>query len=225
MSYLRAVWAIARKDLTSETRTLERLSSTLFLGLIVLVIFSFAFDFGRYGNADLAAGALWVTLPLAAVLALHESFRVEREEEGLWALLLAPVDESAIYLGKLLSNLLLLLPPAALTVVLCALFFSLDLGAAAAPLGLVVLLNALGFAALGTLFAALSSRTRRGETLLYLLLLPLSIPLILAAVRATAPLLEGRGLGAVWVWVRLTLTMDLLFVTAGVLLFEHLAEE
>lgn len=225
MRYLRGVWLIARKDLASEARTLERVSSVLFLGLIILVIFNFAFDFSLRQSADLAAGVLWVTLPLAAVLSLHESFRAEREDQGLWALLLAPVDESAIYLGKLLANLLLLLAPALLTLALCALFFNLDLAPAAAPLALVVPLNALGFAALGTLFAALSSRARRGEMLLYLLLLPLSIPLILAAVRATTPLLDGRTLAEVWVWVRLTAVMDLLFVTAGVMLFEYLAEE
>jgi heme exporter protein B len=225
LSFLRALWLIARKDLVSETRTFERLSSALFLALIILVVFSFAFDFGRSHSADLAAGALWVTLPLAVVLSLHESFRSEREDEALSALRLAPLDDSAIYAGKLLSNLLLLMPPAVLVLLLCGLFFNLDLTRSAAPLALVVSLNALGFAALGTLFAALSSRSRRGETLLYLLLLPLAIPLVLAAVRATTPLLEGRGLDSIAVWLRLTLAMDLLFVTAGTLLFEYLAED
>ncbi len=225
MSYLRSVWSVARKDLTSETRTLERVSSTLFLGLIILVIFSFAFDFSRSGSAELASGALWVTLPLAAILALHESFRVEREENAMWALLLAPVDESAIYLGKLLSNLLLTLPAAAVILLLCGVFFNLSLSESAAALTAVVALNALGFVALGTLVAALSSRARRGEMLVYLLLLPLSLPLVLAAVRSTTPLLMGRGLAEVWLWVKLTLAMDAVFVTAGVLLFEYLEED
>jgi heme exporter protein B len=196
----------------------------LFLSLTILVIFNFAFDFSRWRMEDLAAGALWVTLPLAAVLALHDSFRAEREEQALWALRLAPIDESAIYAGKLLSNWLLLLVVAALTLGLCALFFNFD-PRRAPGLGLVVPINALGFAALGTLFAALSSRTRRGEVLLHLLLLPVALPLVLAAVRATTPLLMGLGLSAAAPWVKLTLAMDLLFITAGVLLFEHLVED
>ena len=225
MAYFHGVWLIARKDLVSESRTLERLSSMLFLALTVLVIFSFALDFSRHQMADLAAGVLWVTLFLSAVLSLHESFRLEREDKALWALRLAPLDESAIYLGKLLANLLLLGGPAVLTLLLGALFFNLDLVPAAAPLALVLLLNMLGFASLGTLFAALSSSTRRGEILLHLLLLPLSIPLILAAVRSTTPLLLGRGFSAITLWLKLTVIMDIAFVTAGILLFEYLTEE
>jgi heme exporter protein B len=225
MNYLRGVWLVARKDLMSETRTFERLSSMLFLALTILVIFNFALDFSRWQMADLAAGVLWVTLPLAAVLALHDSFRAEREDQALWGLLLAPLDESAIYLGKLLSNLLLLLILGALTLGLSAVFFNFDLVPVAAGLGLVVLLNALGFAALGTLFATLSSRARRGEVLLHLLLLPVAIPLILAAVRSTTPLLAGRGLGEVRPWLQLTVAMDVMFITAGVLLFGYLTEE
>jgi heme exporter protein B len=225
MTYLRAVWLIARKDLGSESRRFERLSSMLFLSLIILVAFNFAFDFSRWEMADLAAGVLWVTLPLAAILALHDSFRLEREDEGLWALRLAPLDDSAIYLGKLLANLALLLVLAGFTLTLCALFLNFDPSAAGPGLILVVFLNAFGFSALGTLFAALSSRARRGEVLLHLLLLPLSMPLLMSAVRATTPLLLGRGLAEVRSWLQITLLMDVLFATAGVLLFEHLVEE
>lgn len=225
MGYLRGVWLIARKDLVSETRTLERISSMLFLALTILVIFSFALDFSRRQVADLAAGVLWVTVSLSAVLSLHESFRLEREDKALWALRLAPLDESAIYVGKLFANLLLLGGPAVLTLLLGAVFFNLDLTSAAAPLALVLILNTLGFASVGTLFAALSSRTRRGEVLLHLLLLPVAIPLILAAVRSTTPLLMGRGLGDIVLWLRLTMIMDIAFTTAGVLLFEYLTEE
>ncbi|MEE9218154.1 MAG: heme exporter protein CcmB [Acidobacteriota bacterium] len=225
MKFLRGMWLIARKDIASETRTLQRLSSMLFLALTILVIFSFALDFSRRELADLAAGVFWVTLSLSAVLSLHDSFRIEREDQALWALLLAPIDESAIYLGKLLSNLLLLVGPGILILILSAVFFNLDLGPVALELGAVIVLNTLGFAALGTLFATLSSRTRRGEILLHLLLLPLSIPLILAAVRATTPLLLGRGLAEVGHWLQLTMIMDVAFITAGVLLFEYLTEE
>ncbi len=225
MKFLRGMWLIARKDIASETRTLQRLSSMLFLALTILVIFSFALDFSRRELADLAAGVFWVTLSLSAVLSLHDSFRIEREDQALWALLLAPIDESAIYLGKLLSNLLLLVGPGILILILSAVFFNLDLGPVALELGAVIVLNTLGFAALGTLFATLSSRTRRGEILLHLLLLPLSIPLILAAVRATTPLLLGQGLAEVGNWLQLTMIMDVAFITAGVLLFEYLTEE
>ncbi len=225
MAYFHGVWLIVRKDLVSESRPLERISSMLFLALTVLVIFSFALDFSRRQVADLAAGVLWVTISLSAVLSLHESFRLEREDKALWALRLAPLDESAIYIGKLLANLLLLGGPAVLTLLLGGLFFNLNLAPAAGSLALVLLLNTLGFAALGTLFAALSSRTRRGEILLHLLLLPLSIPLILAAVRSTTPLLLGRELLAVALWLKLTVIMDIAFVTAGILLFEYLTEE
>jgi heme exporter protein B len=223
--YLHGVWLIARKDLVSETRTLERVSSMLFLALTILVIFSFALDFSRRQVADLAAGVLWVTLSLSAVLSLHESFRLEREDKALWALRLAPLDESAIYVGKLLANLLLLGGPAVLILLLGAVFFNLNLAPVIGPLALVLVMNTLGFASLGTLFAALSSRTRRGEILLHVLLLPLAIPLILAAVRSTTPLLLGRGLADIALWLKLTLFMDVLFTTAGVLLFEYLTEE
>jgi len=218
---------ICRKDLKQEFRTRESLTATFFFALLVQLIFAFAFDFLDLGLgfADIGAGVIWITLTFSALLSLQHSFLIERERDCLQALALCPVDPSSIFLGKLLANIALVLLVQLLILPLSALFFGYDLSAAAVPVGLVVVVNAVGFSALGTLFAAMTAQTRRSELLLPLLLFPAATPLVIWGVKATRLCLAGRRPEAYGYLVALSACFDVIFIVVGVLLFDYILEE
>ncbi len=218
---------ICRKDLRQELRTRESLTATFFYALLVQLVFGFAFDFLDLGLGfqEVGAGIIWITLTFSSVLSLQNSFLVERERDCLQALALCPADPSAIFLGKLLANIFFVLAVQVLILPLSALFFGYDLTGAAAPLALVVFVNTIGFSALGTLFAAMTARTRRSEFLLPLLLLPAATPLVIWGVKATRLCLAGRHLEDYGYLLALSTCFDVIFIAAGILLFDSIVEE
>jgi heme exporter protein B len=222
-----SAWVICLKDLRQELRTRENLTAAFFFALLVQLVFSFAFDFQDLGLGfeDVGAGVIWITLTFSAVLSLQNSFLIERERDCLQALALCPADPSAIFLGKLLANIAFVLGVQALILPISALFFSYDLTSAALPVALVVLVNTVGFSALGTLFSAMTARTRRSELLLPLLLFPAATPLVIWGVKATRLCLAGRPLGVYGYLVTLSGCFDAIFIVAGVLLFDYVVEE
>jgi len=219
---------VARKDLRIEGRTKETLSATVLFALVELVVFGFAFDLDtirRMGPGKVVPGLLWMTLAFSAIVGFARSFRLERAREALIAVALAPIDRGAVFVGKWIANLALLLMLEAVLLPLTALFFDVNIIDVAAPLAAVVLLHTVGLAALGTLFAAVVSRLGRGEALLATLLLPAATPLFLSAVHCTASVLEATPLAADRNWLLLALGLDVLYVLIAILIFDAILEE
>jgi heme exporter protein B len=224
-AYFDAVGALVRKDLLSEWRTREAFGSMALFSLLVVVIFGFCFETRKIDLENLAPGMLWVAFSFSGVLGLGHSFSTERHRGSLQALVLAPVDRSALFLGKMLGNLLLLSVVEAMTIPVFSILLHVGVLPCLPELMLVTFSATVGFTAVGTLLAALAASSRMREMLLPILLYPIWIPILLAAVKATGGLLSGQGIGEVWGWMRLILGFDLIFLTAGLLLFDQILEE
>jgi heme exporter protein B len=224
LRYLAQAWAVARKDLLLEARSRERFVSMATFAVLVAVVFSFALDPTVRAN-DIAGAMLWVTVLFAGTLGLGRSFALEREADALTGVLVSPVPRGAVFLGKLLANLLILLAVEAVVFPVFALFFGLQFGGALGGLVLVVVLATIGFMALGTLFSAMTAHTRQGETLLPILLLPLLIPVVIFAASATQRLLAGRPLAEVGGNLRMLLAADLVFLFVCMAVFGWAVEE
>jgi heme exporter protein B len=222
--FVRQTLAIARKDLLLELRTRERLVSMLVFAVLVAVVFSFALD-PTIRTRGLLGAMLWVTILFAGMLGLGRSFSLEREQDALTGVLLAPVDRGALYLGKFLANLALLLATELVVFPVYGLFFQAAFGDALGGLILVVGLASVGFMALGTLFSAIAVHTRLGDTLLPILLLPLMLPIVIFAAASTQRLLVGRPVEEVLGSVRMLLAFDLVFVIVCTLVFSSVVEE
>ena len=222
--FARRAWAVVWKDLLVERRSKETLNALAFFSLLLLFVFQFALGPDRERLAGVLPGLLWLGFVLAGLLGLGRTFVAERENDCWEGLLLAPGDKSAIYVGKLAGNLLLMLAVEAMLLVLFAVFFNLDLAGVLPALGLVVVLGTLGLAAVGTLFAAMTANLRARELLFPVLLLPVQVPVLLATVKATEAVLAGEPLGAVAHWLQLLAAADVVYVTAGVLTFDFVLE-
>lgn len=223
-SFVRQALTIAAKDLTLEMRSRERVVSMLTFAVLVAVVFSFAID-PTVRTRGIAGAMLWVTILFAGILGLGRSFALEREQDALAGILLAPMDRGALFVGKFLANLLLLLATEVVIFPVYALFFQIPLWGRIGGLALIVLLASAGFMALGTLFAAVAASTRLGETLLPILLLPLLIPVVIFAAGSTQRLLLGRPVEEVMGSVRMLLAFDLIFVVVCTLVFGAVMEE
>ncbi len=221
--FARVVWLVLRKDLTVEVRSLEIAYTTLFFAVSCVLVFAFALV--REGRApqDGAAGILWIAIAFAGTLALGRTFERERQAETLRALLLAPAARPAIYVGKLLGIVSLLAACEIVLVPLVALLFQAPLLERPVWLAIVLLAGTVGFAAVGTLFAAMLVRARTRDVLLPVLLYPITVPVIIAGVRGTAALLQPEfDAGIVRFWVALLISFDVVFVTLALWTFEPL---
>ncbi len=222
--FLGQAWAVARKDLVLELRSRERLVVTATFAVLVAVVFSFSLD-PTIRARSFAGAMIWVTVIFAGILGLGRSFGLEREQEALSGLLLAPVDRGALFLGKFAANLAILLAVEAVIFPVYALFFGLDFTGSLGGIALVVFLASVGFMLLGTLFAAVSAHTRLGETVLPVLLLPLLIPVVIFAVSGTQRLLVGRPLEEVGGNLRMLLAFDLIYLFICPVVFGSVVEE
>lgn len=225
MSLLRGTLAVLHKDLLAELRSRERLSPMVFFVLLTLLVFHFAFGLGGAAVDQIGAGVLWSAYVFASVLGLNRSFLEERDNGCLDGLLLAPLDPAAVYLAKMLGNLVFLLIVEGLSLPLFMLFFNVGAGRFLVPLSILLLLGAAALAAVGTLFAALSSNMRLRELLLPLLLLPMALPAVIPCVRGSAAALRGATLTALLPHFQVLAVYILVFVTLSLLLFEHVIEE
>ena len=221
-SYWRKVWAIVRKDLTIELRSRDVLSTAVVFALLVLLIFNFALDLTGEAVAAVAPGVLWVTFIFAGVLTLGRTFARERERGALQGLLLAPLDRGSLFLAKLLTNLLLLGLVELVALPAFAALYNLSLRPG--PLLFVVALGTLGFATVGTLFAAVAATTRAREALLPLLLFPVLVPVIIGAVEATGRTIVGAP-GEGPPWLGLLVAFDAIFLALSYAVFEYVIEE
>ena len=217
--------ALIRKDLLVEFRTKETLASLLLLGILTLLVLSFAFEPGSESRGDAAPGALWVAVTFSAVLGLNRSFAAERDNECLQGLLLCPVDRGTIYLAKTASNFLFMMTAQAAIVPVFVFFFDQSVTSGWLGVLLSLALGILGLSVIGTLFAAIAVRTRAREVMLPLLMLPLVVPLFIGGVKTTSRLLAGRPMADVAAWLNLMFAFDLVFLVVGWLVFEYAVEE
>jgi heme exporter protein B len=221
--FARAVWLVVRKDLTVEVRSREIAYTTLFFAASCVLVFAFALVKEGRAITDAAAGILWIAIAFAGTLALGRAFERERQAETLRALLLAPAPRPAIYVGKLLGIVALLIATEIILVPMVAMLFQAPLLAHPFWLAAVVISGTVGFAAVGTLFAAMLVRARSRDVLLPVLLYPITVPVIIAGVRATAMLLQPEvEFAIVRFWVALLLAFDVVFVTLALWTFEPL---
>jgi len=221
---MRGALAIFQKDLSIEWRTREGLSSVLVLGLLLLVVLTVAYDAPPEAAPALVPSVLWATFLFTGLLGVQRGFLLERENDCLSGLLVSPIDPSAIYLGKLAANVALLAVMQLVVVPLVGLFLHLDLMPVLPALLVVLALGNLGFAALATLFAAISVRVRAREVMLPLLLLPLLVPLLIGTVSATRSVLAG-GLALASDALSVLASFDVVFAVAGWLLFAYVVRD
>ena len=222
-NYLRAVMAITWKDLAAELRSRELLSSMLVFSLLVILIFYFALELDVKARNGITAGALWVTFAFAGTLGLNRSMAVEKDRGCLDGLLLAPVDRSAIFFGKAISNLAFMLIVEAIVLPVYSIMYNVNL----LNLGLilVILLGSLGYSAVGTLLAAMSVQTRTRDVLLPILLFPLVIPVLVAAVKASSGFLLAADMSEILPWLNILAVYDVIFIAVSFMVFDYVVEE
>jgi heme exporter protein B len=223
IGFLRKILAIVHKDIIAELRTKEMFSSMFVFALLVIVIFNFAFELRVANVKQVAPGVLWVTFTFAGMLGLNRSFILEKDKGCLEGLLLAPVDRSAIYFGKMLGNLIFMLVVEAIVLPIFWVLFNPPLFSPA--LILILVLGTLGFAGVGTLFSAIAVHTRAREVMLPILLFPIVIPLMIAAVKITGGLLDGQPLSEMRNWLNLLVGFDIIFLTVSYMTFDYVVEE
>lgn len=223
--YLRQIGVIVWKDLLLEIRTRERIAAMGAFAVLAGILFNYSLDTTRVAPQDVAAGLVWMTMVFGGLLGVGRTFHLEAQDGAMQGVLTSPAPKDAVYLGKTLSNFILLYPVALLVLGVFWLFFGLDLGSS--PLTLVVSLGlgALGFVALATLFAAVSSGTHMGETLLPILVFPLLVPMVIYGVGATGRLLVGRPFVEVAGNIRMLGAFALLALAAGAVFFRFVVED
>ncbi len=223
MNFLRKVFAIVAKDIAAELHTKEMISAMLVFSVLALLIFSFALDLRGEVAEAAAPGVLWATIAFAGTLGLSRSMAREQQAGCIDGLLLAPMDRSAIFFGKALGNLAFM---AVVEIVLLPLFSAFfDVMLLRGGVLVVLVLGTIGYAAVGTLLAAMAVNTRAREVMLPILLLPLAVPVLIAAVQATGGLIEGASLTEMGGWVRILVVYDLVIVAASLLTFEYVVGE
>jgi heme exporter protein B len=214
--------AVTAKDLLAERRSRASFAAVVAFAATSLLLFGFALGPDAQALADAGAGVIWLAILFSGILIFHRSYQVELEGGALEALLGFPGSRRAIFAGKLLANLALLLLVEAVVVPLAAVLFHVQLLAALPGVLAILVLGSLGFVTLGTFYGAMSSRSRARDVLLPLLLFPMLIPLLLASVQGTTAYLAGDAMGYGGQWIRLLLAFDVVFLVATFWAFEHI---
>ena len=223
MRFWRKVIAITWKDALTEMRSKEAVFSVLVFALLAIVIFNFALGGSREITGLVAPAILWVTFAFAGVLSLNRSFILEKEDDCLEGLMVCPISREIIYVGKMLGNLLFMLIIEAIVLVIFAFLFNLPI--LSLQLVAIIVLTTVGFVAVGTLFAALAVNTRAREMVLPILFLPIVIPLIISAVKATEQALSGAPWSGLSSWLQMIGAFDIIFLVVSFLIFAFVIEE
>jgi heme exporter protein B len=216
--------ALTMKDIRLELRRKESFVTVAFFAVLILVTFSFALGPTVTKLEELSPGLIWIAFVFTGVLAVGNAFHVEEVNATLEGLLLAPVDRGVLYLSKAAGNALFILSVHVVLVPLFFVLFNVDRWPVLPSMGVVLALATLGFAAVGTLLAAVTHTVRARDVLVPLLLLPLAVPLILGAVRSTEVLFLGSGLAEAAHWIKLMVAFDALFLAGGYLAFDYVVE-
>ncbi len=222
-SFIKATLAVVRKDLTAEFRSRELISAMLVFSLLVILIFNFALELDPATRKEVTSGVLWTTFAFAGTLGLNRSMAVEKDRGCLDGLLLAPVDRAAIYFGKVISNLVFMFLVEAIVLPLYAALYSVNLFNPG--LLLVILLGSIGYTAVGTLLASMAVQARTRDVLLPILLFPVAIPVLLAAVKASTGFLNGAEMSEIWPPLNLLIVYDVIFTAVAYMVFDNVVEE
>jgi heme exporter protein B len=222
-SFIRAVAAVVWKDVRAEFRSRELFSAMLVFSLLIILIFNFALELDIRTRQSVTAGVLWATFAFAGTLGLNRSMAIEKDRGCLDGLLLAPVDRSAIYFGKVISNLAFMLIVESIVLPIYSVLYNVNLFKPG--LLLVILLGSIGYTAVGTLLAAMSVQTRTRDILLPILLFPVVIPVLLAAVKASGGFLDGSDLADILLPINLLIAYDIIFIALAFMVFDSVVEE
>lgn len=234
MSDVRRAMALIRKDMITERRSKAAFNAMAFFAAMVLFIFSFALGpdapsmsagAGQTLLQYLWPGLLWVAIFFTGMLALGRSFQIEMESGGMEALRLYPGDKKAVYAGKLVANLIVLAAMEAILIPVSAILYNIDLWTKLPALLGVTLMGSLGFAAVGTFYAALTANLRARDVMLPVLVFPILVPIVVAAVKATTLVVRGDPMGEMWTWLRILGLIDIVLLTVCTLTFEFALED
>lgn len=223
--FVRSSFVIAGKDLAVEWRTKTAFISSMVFAVLVLAVLYFARDPTAVGAMDIAPGALWVTFTFAAMVGLNRAFLLERENRALDGLLLTPASPTAIFLGKVLGNLVFVGAVELASLPLFIVFYDLPVWRQLPQLLMVAAMATVAFVAVGTLLSSMVVRTRFSELMLPVLLLPFLVPPVVGAVQLTSRVLAGRPLSELTGWLKLLAAFDMVFFLLSLLLFEATLEE
>jgi len=222
-NFVRAMTAIIRKDLAAEWRSRELFTAMFVFALLVIMIFNFALELDARARASVTSGVLWVTFAFAGTLGLNRSMATEKDRGCLDGLLLAPVDRAAIYFGKAIGNLIFMLIVEFIVLPVYSILYNTNLFQPG--LLLVIILGSIGYVAVGTLLSTMAVQTRTRDILLPILLFPLVIPILIAAVRASGGFLQGVDFSEISNWINLLIVYDVIFVAIAFMIFDYVVEE
>ena len=221
--FLRAVGAVAWKDLAAELRSRELFTAMLVFSLLVILIFNFALELDIKTRESVTAGVLWVTFAFAGTLGLNRSMSIEKDQGSMDGLLLAPVDRSAIYFGKVISNLVFMLIVEAIVLPVYSFLYNVNL--LQPGLLLILLLGSIGYIVIGTLLAAMAVQSRMRDVMLPILLFPVVIPVLIAGVKASGGFLTGDDPANIGPWLNLLIVYDVIFTSIAFMVFDYVVEE
>ena len=222
-NFFKAVSAVVWKDMQAEFRSRELFSAMLVFSLLIILIFNFALELDIKTRQTVTAGVLWATFAFAGTLGLNRSMAIEKDRGCLDGLLLAPVDRSAIYFGKVISNLTFMLVVEMIVLPVYSVLYNVNLFQPG--LLMVILLGSIGYSGVGTLLAAMSVQTRTRDILLPILLFPVVIPVLLAAVKASNGFLEGLEISEFIMPINLLIAYDVIFIAVAFMVFDFVVEE
>jgi len=222
-SFIKAMTAIAWKDLAAELRSRELISAMLVFSLLVILIFNFALELDIATRRSVTSGVLWTTFAFAGTLGLNRSMAVEKDRGCLDGLLLAPVDRSAIYFGKVISNLAFMFIVEIIVLPVYSVLYSINLFHPG--LLLTILLGSIGYTAVGTLLSSMAVQTRTRDVMLPILLFPVVVPVLIAAVKASGGYLTGAEFKDILPWLNLLAAYDVIFVAIAFMVFDYVVEE
>ncbi len=221
--FFRAMFAVAWKDIAAEVRSRELFSAMLVFSLLVIVIFNFALELDIRTRQSVTAGVLWTTFAFAGTLGLNRSMAIEKEQSSLDGLLLAPVDRSAIYFGKVISNLVFMLGVEVIVIPVYSLLYNVNLFIPGFLL--VLLLGSVGYIVVGTLLAAMAVQSRTRDMLLPILHFPVAMAVLIASVKASGGYLTGEDAASIQTWLNLLIVYDVIFTSVGFMVFDYVVEE
>jgi heme exporter protein B len=221
--FMRAMWAVVWKDLAAELRSRELISAMLVFALLVILIFNFALELSAQTRANVTAGVLWVTFAFAGTLGLNRSMAIEKDRGCLDGLLLAPVDRSAIYFGKVIGNLIFMFVVEIIVLPIYTVLYNFNLFRPG--LLLVIVLGSIGYVAVGTVLSTMAVQARTRDILLPILLFPLAVPVLIAAVKASNGFLQSFEFAEIMPWLNLLVVYDIIFISIAFMFFDYVVEE
>ena len=221
MDFFRQMWVITRKDLRAELRTKEAINASLAFALVILVLFSFAFDPLEEQTREMSGGLLWIVFAFAGTLVLNRSFAREMPNDCLDALVAAPGSGGALFMGKAVANFVLVLAVELVSLPVFGIFYNVHWTTHIWSLFMVLALGTWGLTVIGTIFSALTVNIRLRELMAPLLVYPMLIPALMSAMQLTMTLISGKPIGAEsQVWLRLLVAFDVVFTALSLVLLE-----